>query len=58
MNVERFAGDSEIMKLMAAQMQQNDATMKRRQSEALQNAYESRARSVADTGVSNAGLFL
>ena len=58
MNVERFAGDNEIMQKFAAQMQQNEAAMKRRQSEAMQNAYEFRARSVADTGVSNAGSFL
>ena len=58
MNVERFAGDNEIMQLMAAQMKQNEAVMKQRQSEALQNAYEARARDVAATGVSNAGDFL
>ena len=37
-------------------MKQNEATMKSRQSEALQNAYEQRARDVAATGVSNASL--
>lgn len=58
MNVERFAGDNKIMQLMAQQMKQNEATMRSRQSEALQNAYETRARDVAATGVSNAGLFL
>ena len=58
MNVERFAGDNEIMQLMAQQLKQNEATMKSRQSEALQNAYEHRARDVAATGVSNASLFL
>ena len=58
MNVERFAGDNEIMQMFAAQIKANDATMKRRQSEALQNAYETRARDVAATGVSNAGSFL
>ena len=58
MNVERFAGDNEIMQMFAAQIKANDATMKRRQSEALQNAYEQRARDVAATGVSNAGSFL
>lgn len=46
------------MKLFAAQLKQNEATMKSRQSEALQNAYEARARDVAATGVSNAGSFL
>ena len=58
MNVERFAGDNEIMQLFAAQLKQNEATMKSRQSEALQNAYEQRARDVAATGVSNAGSYL
>jgi len=57
-NVERFAGDNEIMQMFAAQIKANDATMKRRQSEALQNAYETRARDVAATGVSNAGSYL
>ena len=58
MNVERFAGDNEIMKLFAAQLKQNEATMKSRQSEALQNAYEARARDVTATGVSNASSYL
>ena len=58
MNVERFAGDNEIMQLFAAQLKQNEATMKSRQAEALQNAYEQRARDVAATGVSNAGSYL
>ena len=58
MNVERFAGDNEIMQMFAAQIKANDATMKRRQSEALQNAYEQRARDVAATGVSNASSYL
>ena len=58
MNVERFAGDNKIMQMFAAQIKANDATMKRRQSEALQNAYETRARDVAATGVSNAGSYL
>ena len=58
MNVERFAGDNEIMQKFAQQIAQNDALMKRRQSEALQNAYEARARDVSATGVSNAGSYL
>jgi hypothetical protein len=58
MNVERFAGENPIMLKMAEQMKQNDSIMKQRQSEALQNAYEFRARDVAATGVSNARLFL
>ena len=58
MNVERFAGDNEIMQKFAQQVAANDALMKQRQSEALQNAYKARARDVAATGVSNAGLFL
>ena len=58
MNVERFAGENKIMQLMAQQLKQNEATMKSRQAEALQNAYEARARDVAATGVSDAGKFL
>ena len=58
MNVERFAGDNQIMQKMAQQMQANDQLMRRRQSEAMQNAYEQRARDVSATGVSDAGLFL
>ena len=58
MNVERFAGENKIMQLMAQQMKQNEATMRSRQSEALQNAYEQRARDVAATGVSDAGSYL
>ena len=58
MNVERFAGESEVFKKFAQQMAANDSLMQRRQSEALQNAYEQRARDVVATGVSNAGSFL
>lgn len=58
MKVERFAGDNQIFQQFAQQMTANDNLMARRQSEALQNAYEQRARDVAATGVSNAGLFL
>ena len=58
MNVERFAGDNPIMQTMAQQMQANDQLMRRRQSEAMQNAYEQRSRDVSATGVSNPGLFL
>ena len=58
MNVERFAGESEVFKKFAQQMAANDSLMARRQSEAMQNAYEQRARDVAATGVSNAGSFL
>ena len=58
MNVERFAGDNKIMQMFAQQIAANDATMKQRQSEALQNAYQTRARDVAATGVTNAGSFL
>ena len=58
MNVERFAGDNKIMQMFAQQIAANDATMKQRQNEALQNAYQARARDVAATGVSNAGSFL
>ena len=58
MNVERFAGDNEIMQMFAQQVDANNALMKRRQSEAMQNAYEQRARDVRATGVSDAGSFL
>ena len=58
MNVERFAGENPIMLKMAEQMRSNDALMQRRQAEAMQNAYEARARDVAATGVTNAGAFL
>ena len=58
MNVERFAGESKVFQKFAQQMVANDSLMRRRQSEALQNAYEQRARDVAATGVSNASSFL
>ena len=58
MNVERFAGDSDIMKQMAVAMQSNEALMRRNQSEAMQNAYQQRARDVAATGVKNPGSYL
>ena len=58
MNVERFAGDSQIMQQMAMQMGENEQLMRRRQAEAMQNAYEARARDVSATQVSNPGSFL
>ena len=58
MNIERFAGDNKIMQMFAQQVDANDALMKQRQSEAMQNAYEARARDVRATGVKNAGMFL
>ena len=58
MNVQRFAGDNKVFQQFAQQMVANDTLMAKRHSEALQNAYEHRARDVAATGVSNAGLFL
>ena len=58
MNVERFAGENEVFQKFAQQMAANESLMARRQSEAMQNAYEQRARDVAATGVSNAGSFL
>ena len=58
MNIERFAGDSRIMQKMAADMASNDALMRRNQSEAMQNAYQQRARDVSATGVANPGRFL
>ena len=58
MNVQRFAGENPIFQKFAEQMQENDALMRQRQAEAMQNAYQQRARDVAATGVSNAGSFL
>ena len=58
MNIERFAGDNTILQKMAVDLQQSEALMRRRQSEAMQNAYEQRARDVRATGIKNAGLFL
>ena len=58
MNVQRFAGENKIMQRMAELFDANDNLMRRRQNEAMQNAYEQRARDVAATGVSNAGSFL
>lgn len=58
MNVQRFAGESKTFQKFAAEMQQNDQLMKQRQNEAMQNAYEQRARDVRATGVTNAGMFL
>ena len=58
MNVERFAGDSKVMQQMALQMDANQQMMRQKQAEAMQNAYEQRARDVAATQVSNAGSFL
>ena len=58
MNIERFAGENRILQKMAADLEQGEALMRRRQSEAMQNAYAQRSRDVAATGVKNAGLFL
>ena len=58
MNVERFAGDNKIMQLFAQQVDANNALMKQRQAEAMENAYKARARDVAATGVTDAGSFL
>ena len=58
MNIERFAGDNEIMQLFATQIQANDAVMRQRQQEAMNNAYQQRARDVRATGVKNANLYL
>ena len=58
MNVERFAGENKLFQRFAQQMAANDSLMERRQAEALQKAYQQRARDVAATGVSNAGSFL
>lgn len=58
MNIERFAGENDILRKMAVDMQANDALMRRNQSEAMSNAYQQRARDVQATGVRNAGRFL
>ena len=58
MNIERFAGDNEIMRAFAVQMQNNQALSRQRQGAALDNAYQQRARDIAATGVKNPGLFL
>ena len=58
MNIQRFAGDNPIMQKMAQQVDANNQLMYRRQSEAMQNAYEQRARDVRATGVSDASSYL
>ncbi len=58
MNIERFAGESEIFKQFSMLMDANNAKMMRDQSNALQGAYEARARDVAATGVKNPRSFL
>ena len=49
MNVQRFAGENATFQKFAAEMQKNEQLMKQRQNEAMQNAYEQRARDVAAT---------
>tara|TARA_Y100000015_G_scaffold33521_1_gene33593 strand:- start:142 stop:318 length:177 start_codon:yes stop_codon:yes gene_type:complete len=58
MNVERFAGDNQIMQAFAVQMQNNKALSQQRQRSALDNAYQQRARDVGATGVKGPGRFL
>ena len=58
MNIQRFAGDNPIMERMAQQVEANNNLMRQRQSEAMQNAYEQRARDVRATGVSDASSYL
>ena len=58
MNIQRFAGENPIMQKMAQQVETNNQLMYRRQSEAMQNAYEQRARDVRATGVSDASSYL
>ena len=58
MNIQRFAGDNPIMQKMAQQVDANNQLMYRRQSEAMQNAYQQRARDVRATGVSDANSYL
>ena len=54
MNVQRFAGDNEIMQLFAQQIDANNASNETTSSLAMNNAYQQRAQDVAATGVSNA----
>ncbi len=58
MNIERFAGDNKIFQQFSELMNTNNAQMLRDQANALQGAYEQRARDVAATGVKNPGSFL
>ena len=58
MNIQRFAGDNPIMERMSQQVEANNNLMRRRQAEAIQNAYEQRARDVRATGVSDASSYL
>ena len=58
MKVERFAGDSEIFKQFSMMIDANNAKMMRDQANALQGAYEQRAKDVAATGVENPGNYL
>jgi hypothetical protein len=46
MNVERFAGENPIMMKLAADLQQNEATMRQRQNEAMQQAYQAKANDI------------
>ena len=58
MNIERFAGDSKIFQQFSELMNTNNAKMLRDQANALQGAYEQRARDVRATGVPNANDYL
>ena len=58
MNIERFAGDDKIFKQFSMLMDANNAKMMRDQANALQGAYEARARDIRATGVKNPGRFL
>jgi len=58
MNILRFAGENPIMQRFAEKMDANAQLMRSRQGEALNNAYEQRARDVQATGVTDAYSFL
>ena len=58
MNIERFAGDDKVFQQFAMLMEANDAQAKRNKAEAMQNAYEQRARDVRATGVKDPSSFL
>ena len=61
--MDRFAGEAEFAtkaytELFPRLMEANKQLMKTRQREAMDNAYNQRARDVAATGVKNPGAYL
>ena len=47
MNVERFAGENEILQKMSAQLQQNEQRMRAQQAQSMQIAERQKERDVA-----------